>query len=515
MRILNSDEMGAKGELEFEQLCVSAKLIANKSTRDRTGWDYIVEFPNEPNSSERLDDRPARAEIKAQIKTVKITTNSIRLRLSAAERLAKYPQASFIFVLTMAEDQRFKEIFVIHVMDEILEQILKSLRINEERNALNINQKYINIDFRKFGKAIPVDHENLRNSIEFCCGPNVKKYIENKHHQLESLGYGEFRYTGKITILADSPDEMLDVMLGVKPARITDFTMQEIRWGISLPTMPTFTEGTVKFLPKPMNSKIQLRNKAESLNLQAKALLPAAKVLLPEFQRARISNDIIQIDVDMHLGKLEIKIGPDDNTRLTIRQYLQFNKMQRMLITPGTIMKISIKDHELIKGEYTIDNASFGFNSLEDGRRIFLCLDDITNLAGNSEIFIDSETIKGAAEAILFLHRSAVKNEQCQIIINITNIERIRDYDQHDCYVVGMIYLGEHMIIYGMTGRISISSESQSNEVTISNLRTRALDIMEFSQENADIFSEDFRLETDLSLGFHIDNKILNSRAPS
>ena len=48
MRRLNSDELGEKGESRFQEFCVDEKLTCNKSSRDRTGWDFLVEFPFEP-----------------------------------------------------------------------------------------------------------------------------------------------------------------------------------------------------------------------------------------------------------------------------------------------------------------------------------------------------------------------------------------------------------------------------------------------------------------------------------
>jgi hypothetical protein len=43
---LNSDELGAKGESHFREICADAKLVCNKSDRERTGWDFLVEFPS-------------------------------------------------------------------------------------------------------------------------------------------------------------------------------------------------------------------------------------------------------------------------------------------------------------------------------------------------------------------------------------------------------------------------------------------------------------------------------------
>ena len=90
---MNSDELGDKGEHRFPELCVDAGLICNKVGRDRTGWDFIVEFPlSSPTTLNSLDRRLQPPECRAQIKTVWVRSRNIRLRLSSAERLAKHPQ---------------------------------------------------------------------------------------------------------------------------------------------------------------------------------------------------------------------------------------------------------------------------------------------------------------------------------------------------------------------------------------------------------------------------------------
>jgi hypothetical protein len=42
---LTPEELGDAGESKFKLLCSQAKLVCNKSSRDLTGWDFIVDFP--------------------------------------------------------------------------------------------------------------------------------------------------------------------------------------------------------------------------------------------------------------------------------------------------------------------------------------------------------------------------------------------------------------------------------------------------------------------------------------
>ena len=38
-------DLGDLGELFFNAWCSEVGLVANKSTKDKMGWDFLVEFP--------------------------------------------------------------------------------------------------------------------------------------------------------------------------------------------------------------------------------------------------------------------------------------------------------------------------------------------------------------------------------------------------------------------------------------------------------------------------------------
>lgn len=55
---LSAERLGQAGESEFTHLCDLANLTCNKSHRDETGWDFIVEFPMmAPGQGLTLDQR--------------------------------------------------------------------------------------------------------------------------------------------------------------------------------------------------------------------------------------------------------------------------------------------------------------------------------------------------------------------------------------------------------------------------------------------------------------------------
>ncbi|TIT56193.1 MAG: hypothetical protein E5W63_22825, partial [Mesorhizobium sp.] len=115
-RQLNSDELGEHGEGLFPQLCTPFGLVVNKSVRDRTGWDYRVEFPNKYLDAKTYPDkRPALLAYNFQLKSMWADKKSFSARLLSMERLAKTPEPSFIFVIKFGPSLSVENAFLIHL----------------------------------------------------------------------------------------------------------------------------------------------------------------------------------------------------------------------------------------------------------------------------------------------------------------------------------------------------------------------------------------------------------------
>jgi hypothetical protein len=216
---LASDPLGRLGEAQFEQLCIAGGLIPNRSTYDRTGWDYLVEFP----FSERpkpLDSRPSPQEVKVQVKTVGPKAGTFKIRLSSAERIAKYPQAAFVCVLVTDQQNNFQRLYVlVHVIGDLLSLILKELRKCTAKNSLQVNKRHLTLPFAKFGIPVAVSGPGLRRQLEETIGSNPTQYAAMKRNQLAELGFDAARYEGTFTVSVESMSELADILLGRKKSR--------------------------------------------------------------------------------------------------------------------------------------------------------------------------------------------------------------------------------------------------------------------------------------------------------
>lgn len=233
--MLPSDELGEKGESRFKEICADARLICNKSDRDRTGWDFLVEFPFE-QAVTSIDEREVPLSAHIQVKTISSSKSTVRLLLSAAERLAKEIKPAFIYVFKVNEDLTFSQSYVIHIAGERLASILKRLRKEHATgNEKKINQKHINFTLQP-DEALASNGSALRDTMLRICGNDITSYSHRKQRELQTLGFenGAFKGTFKLPALPD--DEILNVFLGLrKNVEVEDVRTFRTRFGIDIP----------------------------------------------------------------------------------------------------------------------------------------------------------------------------------------------------------------------------------------------------------------------------------------
>lgn len=284
---MNADDLGEKGQSRFQEICADAKLVCNKSTRDRTGWDYIVEFPFDGEvAALPIDSRRVPLSCHTQVKTVLATTTRVTLRLSAAERLAKEIKPAFIYVLrTAADELTFLDSLLIHITGAALARILKRLRKEEATgNRDRINRKTISIPIDEDGVVLPPTGAAFRDKLRQEIGSNMHEYAARKEAELKRLGFDALPYGGAFTIGdITSWNDVADIFLGLREkARIIDFTVYEERFGIRLPTTDSSSKGgTITIKPNPADEctlRVDHPTFVEPAVFQGQLILPGIRV---------------------------------------------------------------------------------------------------------------------------------------------------------------------------------------------------------------------------------------------
>ncbi len=154
--MIDADHLGAKGEARFAELCEDVQLTCNKSNRDKTGWDFIVEynFTNDGRPPAVLETRKPPISSHIQVKTLHEKNDRIQMRLSSAERLAKEPKPAFIVVFKVNDKLEFVDAYLIHLLDDPLATILKRLRKADAQGVKVTNKLTISMSAQRDGVRI-------------------------------------------------------------------------------------------------------------------------------------------------------------------------------------------------------------------------------------------------------------------------------------------------------------------------------------------------------------------------
>ena len=212
---LASHMLGTMGERLFETLCARAGLVCNRSDVDLTGWDFIVEYPADHQPShEPLDRRQARS-CHVQLKTT-AKPGRVRMRLSAAARLAQDPRPAILVVLRTKANGDPICFYLIHLIGDQLARILKRLRVEHSKGLFDVNHRSLSFDFASIGERVAIDAHDLREALARVCGDDPARYIRDKQDQLERLGYDKGRFEAD-ALMAVSDDRQL----GRQAARTT------------------------------------------------------------------------------------------------------------------------------------------------------------------------------------------------------------------------------------------------------------------------------------------------------
>lgn len=253
--LLGSDDLGEVGETEFHSLAAKAPLIVNEAIRDRAGWDFVVQAPAENPPDATLDDREVLWTSYIQVKaTWNDRKPSIRLSLSAAEKLAKHKAATFIAVLLYDRVTRdCTGLYLVELTGNRLAMILKALREHQSQGARSTNETPIYVHLRADERLGEIEGPAIRDRLARAhrrAGPDG--YPAMKTRELKTIGWGEERLRGVITLHDVDQGALFDVLLGKRSWKATLSDFVETRFDIALPARNAPSGlGNVRFTPAP------------------------------------------------------------------------------------------------------------------------------------------------------------------------------------------------------------------------------------------------------------------------
>lgn len=228
-------DIGKMGESTFLNFCNQVDITANPSNVDRFGWDYILEFPHK-DSSLPIDMQDMPIECKVQVKATDTNSGKYQIKLSAMHSLVKYKYPAFICFINYNKQIEPFEMFLVHIDEKIITQVLKSVRKNEIKNKA-LHKAKVTIHYDESHKLQKLTGKELKVHIEKYIVHGMDNYIKNKMKLLKTVGFDEQPISMKFTLKNASLMDIIDTSLGLKDEYIPieNHNITQSRFNLSMP----------------------------------------------------------------------------------------------------------------------------------------------------------------------------------------------------------------------------------------------------------------------------------------
>ena len=133
MALKENRDVGTMGEAVLKKWSAEVGIVANKANQDKTGWDYLMEFPFELPASldlhRPLDKANPPIMCLIQVKSSDQRRGRVRVSLKNWARLIFNPIPSFFLCLEFDNKSDPQQAFLVHVGEKYIYHILKRLRM--------------------------------------------------------------------------------------------------------------------------------------------------------------------------------------------------------------------------------------------------------------------------------------------------------------------------------------------------------------------------------------------------
>ncbi|MFA7091863.1 MAG: hypothetical protein WC149_08420 [Arcobacteraceae bacterium] len=263
---MDSDNLGDLGEDSFKAMCSKESLTLTKPSKDENGWDAYIEFPWTKENCISLDKQEAPVRCKIQVKATHIMTQrKLSIKLSAMHKLAIEYMPTFVCFMHFRKTSSSispKEMYLVHIDQEIIGKILKRVR-QSEIDKKPLNHQTIDISYSEHHKLKKATGQALKDEILKYINAGHEKYILNKQKMLKTLGYNEAPYEMQIEIAPQKREDLIqNYLINQEGMDVKITSIMEKRFNIALPAKDVLPSlGAVKMYMNQTEQKFKLHIK--------------------------------------------------------------------------------------------------------------------------------------------------------------------------------------------------------------------------------------------------------------
>lgn len=342
-------DLGALGEDTFRLWCTQAGLIPNSSQIDKTGWDFHIESSNDYQTL-LSEVHSAPIEYRVQVKASDKRKRSLAIPLSNLWRMATLQMPTYYAFLEFDGLNVVQNAYLVHLDSELVGKILKRLHENDQRvQPSELHKSTFTIKYNDEHKLEELSGDALSLMLNKPVKNDMAKYIADKKHHLETIGYDDYVYSLSFSLDEEGAANLVESSLGMgTEAKILSPIMRKKRFGI-YGKKPIFEHESaiVKIEPKPSNGKAIFREShyAASLSFDVSLFIPAIvdKRLGAEYKKLRFESELF--DILWFTDKLEARFEFKLKKEVEIRQLSKFLKLTKLLQS-GVEIELEIEELE-------------------------------------------------------------------------------------------------------------------------------------------------------------------------
>lgn len=364
-----SRDLGDLGELVLQAWCAEIGITANKPTKDKYGWDFYLEFPQQIDLTTEFVHK-APAECKVQVKATDKRNRGIAIELSNLYRLVTSPHPVFYLFLEFDGHTAPKKAFLLHLDKEIIEKVLKRVYTSEQSiKKRPLNKQTITLKYGPENELAELTGAFFKTAILKYVGKDFQEYIRKKSITLENAGFENGGMEINFKVSQESLSDFVDVVIGLKKEiEVRDLSFFTTRFGLQK-SLPHLSNQSAVLSMQPVNDEkgfILLQRDSFSPGLKLNAVLhspPAELNLSNDILKVRIECDYFDIVFSPNLKNNQFSMNLSRSSKVDVSELTSLLKL--LSYSVETNEKI-IMTFDFKKLQKPISLRMDGFSGLRD-----------------------------------------------------------------------------------------------------------------------------------------------------
>ena len=339
--------LGPLGERTLLTWCSQVGLRAQPVTEDRTGWDCLVEFPDQFDELQApimLDNAPAAPKCFIQVKATDSPARRLNIKLDNWLRLVLSHLPAFFLVLDFSGDFDVERAYLEHIDAFHIGRVLKRAREVSLAQSKPIRHHKLVLKFGDDAELATPDGPGLKRALLQHAGNDLLQYTAEKRSLVKSLGYEKGNRLAKFDIAidaeADPQETIVDFLLGLIPKlQVSKADIFDVRFEIAGPTPVESVEGgTISLSRRPLSTQatayFRAANEATPLvvDLDIIAAGTAYRFVDERYHKVLFRSRFLHFVVNASEPSIETftLLMPEDDEPISLHDLKQMERLFRM-----------------------------------------------------------------------------------------------------------------------------------------------------------------------------------------